>query len=95
MWDILYELAKSTPVVAVLVIGIKYFIKKEKEKDNVIKEKEEHIKDLNEEWRENNRESLEIISKLSRTIDKYSYMSDKNKVEIMKEIEQLRVLLKK
>jgi hypothetical protein len=72
------------------------FKKKEKDLNIKIGDKDQHIQELNEAWRKSSEDSLKIISKLGNAIDKFTFVSEKNKEEVMNEIEHLKeVLVKK
>lgn len=86
MTEILATLAKLAPVVAVLVAGIYYFFTKEKK--YVMQ-----IEALNKELRDNERGTLEIISKLTVTLDKLVENDSTSKTEIVNEIKTLREII--
>jgi len=86
MDQILLGLAKLAPVIATLVAGIYYFFNKEKKYVAQIEE-------LNKELRTNERETLDIISKLTVTLDKLVENDSVNKTEIINEIKTLREII--
>lgn len=83
MQDILMNLAQLAPVVAVLVVAVMYFLRKE---DGYKKE----ISSLNVELRKNERESLELISRLTTTLDKLMDSDSNNKIELLSELRVLK-----
>lgn len=83
MEEVLIQIAKIAPVVAVLVIALRYFLKKEK-----IYQKQ--IKDLNEEVRSIEKENLIMINKLADALDK---ISDTNE-NVHKELQLLKEIIK-
>lgn len=86
MDQILLGLAKLAPVIGALVVGIYYFFNKEKKYV-------EQIEALNKELRTNERETLDIISKLTVTLDKLVENDSVNKTEIINEIKNLREII--
>lgn len=90
MEEILIKLAEGLPVIAVLILCIRYFVRKEKDFKVELLLKDNHIQELNDESRKNDRESLLIISKLKFSIDKFLEINDRNKEEILKEINILK-----
>lgn len=86
MDQILLGLAKLTPVIGVLVAGIYYFFHKENKYV-------EQIKELNKELRTNERDTLDIISKLTVTLDKLVENDSVNKNEIINEFKNLREII--
>ena len=86
MTELLNQLANIAPVVAVLVVAIFYFLKKE---TGYKKE----IDELNAELRKQERESLELMSKLTTTIDKFLESDSRNKHEVITEIRLLKETL--
>lgn len=83
MEEVLIQIAKIAPVIAVLVIALRYFLKKEK-----IYQKQ--IKDLNEEVRSIEKENLIMINKLADALDK---ISDTNE-NVHKELQLLKEIIK-
>ena len=100
--EILSSLVKLSPVIALLVLGIYYFYKKEKELNKELNKEREtchaEISALNKEIRESERENLLIISKLSDVIDKlYDDNKDQHeqiKQQIKDEMRDIRELIK-
>ena len=86
MNEILLGLAKLTPVVGVLVAGIYYFFNKEK--TYITK-----IDDLNKILRDKDKETLEIIGKLTVTLDKLIESDSNSKTEVINEIRNLRDII--
>jgi len=86
MIDILTAVAQYGGAVAVLVAGIYYFFNKEKK--YVVQ-----IEALNKELRDNERGTLEIISKLTVTLDKLVENDSTSKTEIVNEIKNLREII--
>ena len=86
MDQILLGLAKLAPVIATLVVGIYYLFNKEKKYV-------EQIEALNKELRTNERETLDIISKLTVTLDKLVENDSVNKTEIINEFKTLREII--
>lgn len=86
MTEILATLSKLAPVIAVLVAGIYYFFNKEKKYVT-------QIDALNKELRDNERGTLEIISKLTVTLDKLVENDSASKSEIVNEIKTLREII--
>jgi adenosyl cobinamide kinase/adenosyl cobinamide phosphate guanylyltransferase len=80
--DILVATAKIAPVIAVLWLAIRYFLRKEK----VYQEK---INELQDELRANERESLVLLNKFTSILDRLLENSAKDKKEIMNEIANL------
>lgn len=95
MEAIIIELIKATPVIFFLIKAITYFRAKEKDLTKGIEDKDDHIKELNDAWRKSSDESLKIISKLSNAIDKFTFVSEKNKEEVMNEIDHLKDIISK
>lgn len=75
-------LMKLSPVVAILIFGIRYFFNKEKDY-------QKEIKELNSEIREIEKGNLEIINKLADAIDN---LSDSNE-NVHKEISNLKKMI--
>lgn len=86
MNEILLGIAKLTPVVGVLVTGIYYFFNKEKTYITKIDE-------LNKILRDKDKETLEIIGKLTVTLDKLIESDSTSKNEIINEIRNLRDII--
>ncbi len=86
MNEILLGLAKLAPVVGVLITGIYYFFNKEKKYV-------EQIDTLNKILRDKDRETLEIIGKLTITLDKLIESDSSSKNEIINEIRNLRDII--
>jgi len=86
MNEILLGLAKLTPVVGVLVAGIYYFFNKEK--TYIAK-----IDELNKVLRDKDKETLEIIGKLTVTLDKLIESDSSSKAEVINEIRNLRDII--
>lgn len=86
MNEILLGIAKLTPVVGVLVTGIYYFFNKEKTYITKIDE-------LNKILRDKDKETLEIIGKLTVTLDKLIESDYTSKNEIINEIRNLRDII--
>jgi preprotein translocase subunit YajC len=63
MNELLLNLAQLGPIVALLIVAILYFLKREQKKDL-------EIEALHKELRENEKESLTALLKLSALIDK-------------------------
>lgn len=82
MFEILVLLAKSTPVIAVLWMGIRYFLKKEKAYQS-------QIADLHKELRANERETLTLMNRLTTTLDKVIESGQSDRDEILHEIKTL------
>jgi translation initiation factor 2B subunit (eIF-2B alpha/beta/delta family) len=82
MYEILILLAKSTPVIAVLWLSIKYLLKKEKEYQNKINE-------LQLELRKNEKSSLSMMNKLVNVLDKLNENNLEDKKEIMDELKNI------
>jgi hypothetical protein len=86
MDQILLGLAKLAPVIGTLVVGIYYLFNKEKKYV-------EQIEALNKELRTNERDTLDIISKLTVTLDKLVENDSVNKTEIINEFKTLREII--
>ncbi len=86
MDEIMLGLAKLAPVVAVLVAGIYYFFTKEKGY-------KAEIKELNDVIRTQERKTLEIMSKLTSTLDKIANNDVTNKESILAELKSLKEIL--
>lgn len=86
MDQILLGLAKLAPVIGALVVGIYYLFNKENKYV-------EQIKELNKELRTNERDTLDIISKLTVTLDKLVENDSVNKNEIINEFKNLREII--
>lgn len=84
--ELLNTVAKLAPVITVLVVALFYFLKKEKAY-------QAQIETLNEQLRTNEREYLELMNKLTQTLDKYIDGDTKNKQEIIQEIKLLEATL--
>lgn len=86
--DLLLSLAKLSPVISLLIVGIYYFYKKERYLNKVLTEERAachtDISNLNKEMRENEKENIVIISKLSDVIDKL-YDDNKDQHEVIKQ----------
>lgn len=83
MEDLLFELAKIGPVVAVLVAAVFYFYKREKSKD-------EQIQKLHDELRESEKENLTALHKLLAYLEKSDITEDSNHKELLNEIKSMR-----
>lgn len=86
MDELLMSLAKLAPVIAVLVIAVYYFLNKEKGY-------KQEIAELNLELRKSEREALELMSKLTTTLDKMFDSDSRNKQEILVELRLLKETL--
>lgn len=88
--DVLLALSKIAPVVAVLWLGIKFFIKKNTEYENKIDEQatkyQSKIDELQVELRNNEKESLQVMNRLTGVLDKLLENSAEDKKEILAEI---------
>lgn len=80
------SLAEIAPVVAVLVVAVWYFLSKEKAY-------QKEIAQLNQQLRDNEKDSLQLLSKLTTTIDKLLEGDSRNTADIIKEIKQLEKTL--
>lgn len=79
MDEVLIQIAKVAPVIAVLVIALRYFLRKEK-----LYQKQ--IKDLNDEIRQSEKDNLDILDKLANVIEKLSNNVVDNRDKVLKEI---------
>tara|TARA_R110000787_G_scaffold285931_1_gene402754 strand:+ start:241 stop:525 length:285 start_codon:yes stop_codon:yes gene_type:complete len=86
MLEILLEIAKLTPVVGLLVVGLLYFVKNEKSYKTEIKE-------LNKVIRDNEKENLIMINKLADAIDNIASQGGliHNDIMLLKEIIKLKL----
>ena len=84
--DLIMNIAQYGVAFAVLALSIYYFLTKEK-----CYKKE--IADLNQELRKSERESLELMSKLTTTLDKLIDSDSRNKDEILAELRILKETL--
>lgn len=82
MIEILMSLAKLGSVVALLVVALLYFLKKEKGY-------KAEIAELNKEFRQSQKDTLTLLSKLTNALDK---VGDDNK-DIHKELLDIRILI--
>lgn len=80
--DILLATSKVAPVVAVLWLGIRFFMKRDKESQTKINE-------LQDELRKNERDSLTVMNRLTSVLDKLIENSAADKEDILKEISLL------
>jgi hypothetical protein len=90
LYNILIKLADGFSVIALLLLVVRYFIKKENKYKTQIEQKEQHIRELNEEARKNDKESLLIINKLTKTIDKFVISNENTKEELENIVELLK-----
>jgi len=88
MFEILTEVAKIGPVVAILIVAIWYFIKKEKKY-------QQEIKDLNQSIRDNEKESLGMINKLADALDRIADAKGDIHTEIVRLKEFISLKLEK
>jgi uncharacterized membrane protein (DUF106 family) len=93
MNDIFLELFKYSPIVAVLVAGIIYLVRKEKkyttELNNERDKCDNKLEALNKEMRETERENLVMLNKLA---DSLSHLSSMNK-DVRNEIINLKEII--
>lgn len=82
MYDILVYSGKIAPVIAVLWLAVRYFLKKEKSYQNQIEE-------LHKELRANERETLTLMNRLTNTLDKVIQDTSENQKDILDEIRSL------
>ncbi len=80
--DVLITSSKIAPVIAVLWLAVRYFLKKEK----VYQAK---INDLQTELRANEKESLQTLNKLTGVLDKLITNSAEDKKEILAELSSI------
>ena len=80
--DILIATAKIAPVVAVLWLAVRYFLKKEK-----VYQKQ--INDLQSELRANERESLSVLNRMTSVLDKLIENSADDRTIIVDEIRRI------
>lgn len=83
MIEILTNLAKLSPIIAVLVVGIIYLYKREKEARS-------EVSKLNDELRENEKENLNMLNKLVNAMDKISITNQSTTQAIKDEIKSLK-----
>lgn len=90
MIEILIELAKISPVIAVLVVAIIYFIRKENKNNKVNEELRSEIstlnkesRELNKEIRETEKENLKVFIKLTNAIESLSVNTDNMSKEMV------------
>jgi hypothetical protein len=86
MFNILTLLAKSVPVIAVLILALRYFLKKEKAYIA-------QINNLQKELRSNEKETLQVLTKLTQTLDKVVENNEEDREDILKEIKSLNKTL--
>ena len=95
--EILIELAKLSPIIAILVVGLIYFYKKEKAyKKEISDNKDKHdeqISELNKELRDNEKDNLQMISKLADSLDKISNVMNTDNKLIRQEISNLKDII--
>ncbi len=76
MLEILTELAKLSPIIALLIVGLIYFYRKESAYKKELKEEREtcdvRLDELNKELRDNEKQNLEMIGKLANALEKLS-----------------------
>lgn len=80
--QVLYILAKSVPVVAVLWLSIRYLLKKE---DTYIQK----INSLEEKLRSNEKETITLMYQLNNTLDKVVENDIQGRKEVIDEIKNL------
>jgi len=80
--DILLATSKVAPVVAVLWLAVRFFMKRDKESQTKINE-------LQDELRKNERDSLNVMNRLTSVLDKLIENSASDKEDILKEISSL------
>lgn len=80
MFDILKELVALSPIIAVLIVALIYFYKKEKSYKSELKDEkdncEKRLDALNKELRINERDNLELLNKLADALSKLSVSSE-------------------
>lgn len=81
--NILTDLAKLSPLIAILVAIIAYLIWK-------IEKREKEIISLNGYIRDNDRENLQILSNLNNTLDKVIEKQKHSNESVIKEIDGLK-----
>jgi hypothetical protein len=80
---ILTDLAKFSPVIAVLALLV-YFMY------NKLDKKEEEVKQLNEAFRQSERENIKMLSELSMTLDRIVTADKSNTEAIVREVQSAK-----
>lgn len=81
--SILSDLAKLSPLIAILIAIIIYLVWK-------MEKREKEIVSLNEYIRDNDKENLQILSNLNNTLDKVIEKQKESNDSVIKQIENLK-----
>lgn len=85
--DIFTNIAKSSPVIGLLIVAVVYLIKK-------LDKKEKYIEELHNSNRENEKENLQVLNNVNNTLDKVIESQKFSSKEVNKTIENLKDNLK-
>lgn len=102
--NVIFTISKIAPVVAVLWLAVRYFLKKERayqekidEKDRVYQEKIDHkekvyqdkINELQDELRNSEKASITVMNRLTAVLDKLITDTSDDKKEILSELNSI------